>query len=88
MKAIVMTHHAPLMSVGNPIHTDSVLHSAFASDLSSLILSYSDTIKYWMYGHDHYSMMVNVGAATIISNQVGYKGEHCTLYKKDLILEA
>jgi 3',5'-cyclic AMP phosphodiesterase CpdA len=72
MQVVVLTHHAPLMSLGHPKHAGSELKSAFASDLSELIKEYNETIKYWFYGHDHYSTTKKIGDTTVMSNQYGY----------------
>jgi predicted MPP superfamily phosphohydrolase len=74
-KAIVLTHHVPLMHLGNPKYADSDLKSAFQSDLSDLIKKYTNTIEYWMYGHNHFSETVKYANTTLISNQAGYHGE-------------
>lgn len=74
-KAVILSHHVPLLSLGNPEYAGSPLKSAFASDLSEFIKQNTDTISYWFYGHDHYSATKKVGNTIIMSNQKGYYDE-------------
>lgn len=85
--AIVLTHHVPLMELGDPIYHDSMLQSAFASDLSDFIRNNDDVIRYWFYGHNHYSESVVIGKTTVVSNQFGYgKDESKTNYDPNLVI--
>jgi predicted MPP superfamily phosphohydrolase len=70
-RLVVMTHHAPLLSLGDPKHARSSIQSAFASDLRALV----GKVALWAYGHDHFSAWEVVGGAIVISNQAGYPGE-------------
>lgn len=74
-RLIVMSHHAPTLLCGNPVHAHSPMSSAFRSDLTDLITRNSHKIAMWMYGHDHYSMRMSIKDTIIVSNQVGYPGE-------------
>lgn len=69
---IVMTHHVPLTTVGNPKYHDSAIKSAFESDLSSFIELYTNRIAFWFYGHNHYSNSHTIGKTRVVSNQAGY----------------
>lgn len=71
-KVVIMTHHAPLLTLGHPKHLSSPLQSAFASDLEGLISKHTHVLKYWFYGHNHYSQRMKVKDTVILSNQVGY----------------
>jgi hypothetical protein len=71
---VVLTHHVPLLELGDPQHATSHINSAFASDLREFILINTDVISHWFYGHNHYSEQVTIGKTVILSNQVGYKG--------------
>jgi DNA repair exonuclease SbcCD nuclease subunit len=75
MKAVVLTHHAPLLELRDPRYAGSRISSAFASDLSDLIREYTDIIPYWFYGHNHYSQTLKFLNTTCMSNQVGYYDE-------------
>ncbi|MBN1340523.1 MAG: metallophosphoesterase [Bacteroidales bacterium] len=70
-KTVVMTHHLP----GYDCIPDSMkgheLNSAYASDLSELILS-NPQIKYWICGHSHDFNITKIGETLIIRNPLGY----------------
>lgn len=68
---VLLTHHVPLLGIGNHVHAKGTLESAFASDMSDIITAYSDRIRYWLYGHNHYSEHRIVDGVHVISNQVG-----------------
>lgn len=82
---IVLTHHVPLLSLGSPEYQYSEVRSAFASNLKPLILRYTDQIKVWCYGHDHYSMDEVVEITRVVSNQYGYDQE-ATKYDRRKII--
>jgi len=82
-KLIVMSHHAPSLLCGNPIHVDSPISSAFKSDLYDLIASNTHKIAVWMYGHDHHTMIFPIKDTILVSNQVGYPGEAKVLHDGD-----
>lgn len=74
-QAIVLTHHAPAMICGNPKHHGSTISSAFKNNLDDYILTNTNRIIAWFYGHDHYSMDSYIGSTRIVSNQLGYLNE-------------
>lgn len=82
---VVLTHHVPLLSLGDPKYKGSPLKSAFASDLKKLFSSNSDIIKLWCYGHDHYSMDIVLEGTRIVSNQYGYNQEQTRFNKSKVI---
>ena len=66
---IIVTHHAPfIIGTANPMHIDSPLKSAYATDLSEIIRS---PAVVWCYGHTHWSNMQTVNGVQLISNQRG-----------------
>ena len=69
-KIVVVTHHAPSLQTVAPQHQNSILRSAFASDLEELIKN--SRIDYWVYGHSHTNIDCQVGQTKIICNQLGY----------------
>ena len=83
-KLVVLSHHAPMMSLGNPMHEDLQFKSAFAADLRSFIESARGRIVYWFYGHNHYSQSVKMGETVIASNQYG-KLREITGFRRDLV---
>ena len=69
-KIVVVTHHAPSLQTVAPQHQNSILRSAFASDLEELIKN--SRIDYWVYGHSHTNIDCQVGQTKIVCNQLGY----------------
>jgi predicted phosphohydrolase len=69
---IVVTHHPPSWSCGNPRHRGSSISCAFKNRLDDFIRSNNDVILAWFYGHDHYSMDFLINTTRIFSNQFGY----------------
>ena len=69
-KIVVVTHHAPSLQTVAPQHQNSILRSAFASDLADLIKN--SRINYWVYGHSHTNIDCQIGQTKIICNQLGY----------------
>ena len=69
---VVVTHHAPsVQETSRPEHLNNPWTSAFATDLLSDGDSWT-LVKYWVYGHTHYSAEFERGGLTVISNQRGY----------------
>lgn len=74
-KIIVVTHHAPLLTLLHPDHQRDISDGYYASDLSDLILD-NPNIVLWCCGHTHHqrdTMMVNT---RIINNCLGYLSQH------------
>lgn len=67
---VVVTHHAPSLSLESPKHQASLLSSAFVSDLDHLIEKSKAT--YWIYGHTHTNIQGKVGETKLVTNQLGY----------------
>lgn len=79
---IVITHHLPLMHLGDPAYQGNISNAYYMSDLSDVILD-NENIKMWFYGHTHhqhdaffppYSELGD--GCRMINNCVGYQGEH------------
>jgi len=68
---IILTHHVPLLGIGNPAYAHGRLESAFASNMIDIMMAYNDRIRYWFYGHNHYSEHTTVHDIHVVSNQVG-----------------
>ncbi|KAI1182073.1 Metallo-dependent phosphatase-like protein [Nemania serpens] len=54
---IIATHHSPTFDprAVEPVHQDSSVSSAFATDMSEDICWKSAAVKLWMFGHTHYN---------------------------------
>jgi hypothetical protein len=74
-KIVVITHHIPMTTLGDPRYAGDPTNGYYSSDCSDVILD-NENIKVWAYGHSHFSvdrMMVN---CRLINNSIGYIGEH------------
>ena len=72
---VVFTHHAPtLESINVRYRTakDHCMNGGYASDLSQLILDYTDKVPYWIHGHMHNEVDYLVGNTRVLSNPRGY----------------
>ena len=86
-KLVVLTHHAPTLSCGNPIHMGSPISSVFKNDLHAFISENSHRIVAWMYGHDHFSKRYKKQDTLIVSNQYGYPGEYDRTVYEDCVVD-
>lgn len=77
-KKIVVTHHVPSFQMICPKFADSKVNGAFTVELEDFIEG--SGIDYWIYGHSHYNVDVEIGKTKCISNQLGYifHNEHKT----------
>lgn len=74
---VVVTHHAPCVKgTSSPQHVTNPWTCAFATDLlgggsggDKLWLS---MVRWWVFGHTHYTSKLRLGRLTLISNQRGY----------------
>lgn len=71
---LVVTHHAPLIGkTASPQHKNSPIKSAFATDLLSNTRADSwSRVKYWVFGHTHWTTQLKVRGTQVVSNQRGY----------------
>ena len=67
---VVVSHHLPTLAVVAPQHKDSVLNSAFSTELGDYIAD--SRIDAWIYGHSHTNVNTIIGNTKIICNQMGY----------------
>lgn len=74
-KVVVITHHIPLTTLGDPQYANNLSNCYYHSDLSSLILD-NENIKLWAYGHTHYANDTYLEHCRLVNNCVGYQGEH------------
>ena len=69
---LVVTHHAPsLQGTSSPQHANNAWSSAFATDVLSQI-SKSSGIKFWVFGHTHYTTEFRNQGIRVVANQRGY----------------
>lgn len=67
---IVVTHHVPSFRMHNSKFTDSKAKGAFIVELEDFIKD--SNIEYWIFGHSHYNIDVQIGETQCITNQLGY----------------
>ena len=77
-KKIVVTHHVPSFKMQCPKFVGSSANGAFIVELEDFIEAHD--VDYWIYGHSHYNVDVNIGSTHCLSNQLGYvfHNEHTT----------
>lgn len=71
MKNVVVTHHAPSTLSIHEKYNGSYINSAYASDLSDIIMEYVPTV--WIHGHMHDSFDYYIGETRILCNPKGYQ---------------
>lgn len=80
-KIVVITHHVPLLHLGDPRFAGDSSNAYYMSDQSNLILD-NDHVILWVYGHTHHQKDVvfpdyaGEGGCRMVNNCVGYQGEH------------
>ena len=67
---IIGTHHVPTSYVINPKYKNSKIRDNFIIELFDMI--YDSNIKYWLYGHNHYTVEKEINNTIVSSNQMGY----------------
>lgn len=80
-KTVVITHHAPVMSVVKGAREH--LTAAYANHWPQLV----GKADFWIYGHLHRSMDMHLGRCRLLSNPRGYPGEHETGFRPDFEIE-
>lgn len=67
---IVLTHHVPTQLCTATEFRGSSINGAFTVELGDYIAE--SGIDYWIYGHSHRNIDVQIGNTQILSNQLGY----------------
>lgn len=68
-RTVVITHHSPLVEVGGG--HEGHLTAAYCNSWHRLV----EQSDYWIFGHTHESVDVQLGGCRVVSNQRGYPGE-------------
>lgn len=84
-RTIVITHHAPSARSEAPVHADSPLTPAFASNLDGLVAA--SGVPLWIHGHTHHNVDYHLGSTRVLTNQRGYPSENCPGFGPGLVLE-
>lgn len=67
---IVVSHHVPSFRMLHPKFQGSKANGAFTVELEDYIQE--SGIDYWIYGHSHNNIDVEIGKTQCVSNQLGY----------------
>jgi len=71
---VIITHHAPLNSgTSYAGYEGEPTNGAYATHID---LKQDSNVKYWLYGHTHHNAQIKKGNYMVMSNQLGYFGEH------------
>ena len=73
---VVATHHVPTFRLIYPEFASKSYSGAFAVELAPYIAQ--SPIDYWIFGHSHYNIGVQIGKTQLVCDQLGYihHGEH------------
>jgi hypothetical protein len=66
-RTVVITHHSPLVEVGDHEH-DGHLTAAYCNNWPSLVMK----ADMWFFGHTHHAIDTEIGSCRLISNPKGY----------------
>ncbi|KAL1304327.1 hypothetical protein AAFC00_000729 [Neodothiora populina] len=76
-KVMVVTHHAPSnQGTSHPAHTQNSWTSAFSTALlegEGATWSGISNVRYWIFGHTHWTTEFDIVGLTVLSNQRGYR---------------
>lgn len=70
---VVVTHHLPSFELLSPEFRGSNINGAFVVELGSFIAV--NPVEYWIYGHSHRNIDLQIGETRCVSNQLGYVAE-------------
>lgn len=73
-KIIVMTHHLPSYLMIHNKYKGHPLSPLFANQMEYIFDNYK--IDWWICGHSHTNMQINIGKTQVVLNPVGYPGEN------------
>jgi predicted phosphohydrolase len=88
-KIIMLSHHLPSFKCVVDKYKGSDINYAFASNLDHIIENNSN-IKYWFYGHTHFTTQLTINNTICASNPCGYKynsGIENKYYNSELIFD-
>lgn len=75
---VVITHHAPITKGTSwEGYEGKVTNQCYASDV---VLDDKGKIALWVYGHTHHNARIQKGSYQVVSNQLGYNGEHTGIW--------
>jgi len=82
---VVITHHMPILRKHSRFEVDDITYGFNCTTLEQKILD--SKIKFWMYGHTHDNVQIDLNGTIVVTNQKGYSGEGMTkLYNPKFIV--
>ena len=78
---IVISHYPPTMYFTETKHPDSSINDNYGNHLEFLVK------KLWICGHSHYSDVLKINGANVVSNCYGRLGEKGCNFNDDLIID-
>ena len=73
-KIVLITHHVPIThETSAPEYEGQPGNEAFATEIT---LKDESNIVLWICGHTHHNFRIKRGTYEVVSNQLGYHGEH------------
>lgn len=72
MKAVVVTHHLPLLDCLAKEYHASPWNGFFANDLEDLLKQHGQRIPAWIHGHAHQPQAMESHGVRIVRNPLGY----------------
>lgn len=87
-KVVIMTHHAPHPQCLAPVWRTADTAPSYASDLSKLLKDVAPLTSFWLFGHTHAPVDINVMGVRLVNNSYGYAA-WCEnkLFNPNLIIE-
>lgn len=86
---VIITHFAPVLFSNPRFPTDEISYYFYNSGLDNQILDSS--VKLWLFGHTHHSLVEDLNGTIVASNQHGYRRSpgwfEDTGYQSNFILE-
>jgi Icc-related predicted phosphoesterase len=71
-KAVVVTHHLPLLDCIDESFRASNQNHFYATDLSKLMQQHAGRIAAWIHGHSHQALELDVYDFKVVRNPLGY----------------
>ena len=85
-KVVCISHNLPSWECINPLYKDSPINACFANHYDYMIKEFQP--EYWICGHTHSSVDINIGKTRIIANPFGYwRQDENPDFNNNLIIE-
>jgi hypothetical protein len=85
VRAVVMTHHAPLRGSIADVYDGDPVTAAFASDLDALVSRHRPAA--WVHGHTHTAFAYRHAGCLVVCNPAGYTARENPAFDPGLVLE-